>query len=303
MSFDEAVNLYKDALIKSVKRRVRGLRESQVGVIFSGGVDSVLIAKILQDIGFDPLCYCVGHKDSKDVESALRVARDLNLKLKVTEIDKKTVRDLLPEIIDTIEMEGLLQIEVAVPMYLAARSAKEDGVRVIFTGQGADELFGGYWWYNDVVGKEGYLKLYDKLWEDLNLLYDDTLEREDKVTMTHSVEMRVPYLDRDVVRVAMRISPHLKIKNKNDSMRKWVHRRVASIIGLPDYIAYRDKDPAQSGCGIHEMIEEIAEDYFEGKKVEEVELDDKGSLYRYLDEDYGTPAALAYIEEVAKSLD
>jgi len=299
---DEAIDLYEDALIEAVKRRVKGLRDSRVGVIYSGGVDSVLIAKILQDIGFDPLCYCVGRKDSKDIENAIRSAHDLNLNLKVTMIDKKTINEFLPEIMDTIEVEGLLQAEVAIPMYLAARSASADGIRMMFTGQGADELFAGYWWYKNVVGEDGHIKLHEKLWEDINLLYDDTLEREDKVTMAHSVEMRVPYLDLDLVKTAMRISPHLKIKDANDSMRKWVHREVASNRGVPDYIAYRDKDPAQSGCGIHELLEEIAEEYFEGEKVEAVELDDKGSLYRYLDEDYGTPRAWAFVKEIAENL-
>ena len=266
-------------------------------IAFSGGLDSSLLAVLLPDL---PL-YSVAVEGSEDgfwvVKAAEMIGRDVNL------VRAEVSEDIVVSVMNIIESMNPLDVSLALPLYILGERVASDGYEYVITGQGADELFGGYWWYNDVVGKEGYLKLYDKLWEDLSLLYDDTLEREDKVTMTHSVEMRVPYLDRDVVRVAMRISPHLKIKNKNDSMRKWVHRRVASIIGLPDYIAYRDKDPAQSGCGIHEMIEEIAEDYFEGKKVEEVELDDKGSLYRYLDEDYGTPAALAYIEEVAKSLD
>ncbi len=71
---------------------------------------------------------------------------------------------------------------------------------------------------------------------------------------------------------------------------------------LSGYISYRDKDPVQSGCGIHELLEEIAEEYFEGEKVEAVESDDKGSLYRYMDEDYGTPGAWAFVKEIAEIL-
>jgi asparagine synthase (glutamine-hydrolysing) len=207
---------------------------------------------------------------------------------------------MLPEIIKSIEMDGLLQVEVAVPMYLAAKAASEDGIKVMFTGQGADELFAGYWWYKDVVSEDGFLKLHDKLWEDIDLLYDDTLEREDKVTMAHSVELRVPYLDRNVVRCAMRISPRLKIKSGENSTRKWVHRNVAARVGVPDYTAYRAKDMAQSGSGVHSLIKKVAEDYFEGKKVDEVEVEDKGSNYRYLNEDYGTPEMRAYMHEIAE---
>ncbi|NIT00543.1 MAG: asparagine synthetase B, partial [Candidatus Latescibacteria bacterium] len=64
----------------------------------------------------------------------------------------------------------------------------------------------------------------EKLWEDLNYLYTDTLEREDKLSMAHSIELRAPYLDRDVIQTAMRISPRLKLEGRHDGMRKRVHR-------------------------------------------------------------------------------
>jgi asparagine synthase (glutamine-hydrolysing) len=297
---DAAVALYKDALTEAAERTLRDLGEDKVGMFFSGGVDSVLIAKLIADLGGNITCYCVGKEDSDDVKNARRVARDLGLDLCVVHIDEAMVEKILPEIIESIEMEGLLQVEVAVPMYLAARTAAEDGIKVMFTGQGADELFAGYWWYKDVVKEEGYLKLHTKMWEDIDLAYDDTLEREDKVTMAHSVELRVPYLDRNVVQCAMRISPRLKLKDSNDSIRKWIHRDVAALIGVPDYVAYRVKDMAQSGSGIHSMIKEMAAAFFAGKRIEEVEVTDKGSNYRYLDEEYGTPEMWAYIRELQK---
>jgi len=298
--FNRAVALYKDALTDAVEGMLRGLSVDKVGMIFSGGVDSVLIAKLISDFGWNLRCYCVGKKDSEDVKNAKKVAKDLGLNLSVIHIDERKVEMILPEIIESIEMEGLLQVEVAVPMYLAAKAASEDGIKVMFTGQGADELFAGYWWYKDVVSDDGFLKLHDKLWEDIDLAYDDTLEREDKVTMAHSVELRVPYLDRNVVECAMRISPQLKIKDSEDSTRKWVHRRVAAMVGVPDYTAYREKDMAQSGSGVHGLVKKVAEEYFEGEKVDDVEIADKGSNYRYLDEDYGTPEMRAYMHGIAE---
>jgi len=298
--FDEAVTLYKDALTDAVEKMLRGVGVDKVGMIFSGGVDSVLIAKLISDFGCNIKCYCVGKKGSEDVKNAEKVAEDLGLNLSVIRIDEQKLEMMLPEIIESIEMEGLLQVEVAVPMYLAAKAASEDGIKVMFTGQGADELFAGYWWYKDVVREDGFLKLHTKLWEDIDLAYDDTLEREDKVTMAHSVELRVPYLDRNVVQCAMRISPQLKIKSGEDSTRKWVHRDVAAMLGVPHYTAYREKDMAQSGSGVHSLVKKVAERYFKGKDVEHVEIADKGSNYRYLDEDYGTPKMRAYVHEMAK---
>ena len=299
---DDAVALYKDVLTEAVERTLRDLHGDNVGMIFSGGVDSVLIAKLISDLGGDIICYCVGKEDSEDVKNAERVASDLGLNLRLVHIDKAIVEKLLPEIIESIEMDGLLQVEVAVPMYLAAKAASEDGIKVMFTGQGADELFGGYWWYKDVIKEDGYLTLHTKMWEDIDLAYDDTLEREDKVTMAHSVELRVPYLDRNVVQCAMRISPRLKIKDSNDSIRKWIHRDVAAKLGVPEYTAYREKDMAQSGSGVHDLIETVAEKHFAGKEVEEVQVTDKGSNYRYLDEDYGTPEMWAYIHGMKREI-
>jgi asparagine synthase (glutamine-hydrolysing) len=298
--FDDAVTLYKDALTDGIERMLKGLSVDKVGMIFSGGVDSVLIAKLISDFGWHLRCYCVGKKGSEDVKNAKKVAKDLGLNLSVIYIDERKVEMILPEIIESIEINGVLQVEVAIPMYLAAKAASEDGIKVMFTGQGADELFAGYWWYKEVVSEDGFLKLHNKLWEDIGLLYDDTLEREDKVTMANSVELRVPYLDRNVVQCAMRISPRLKIKDGEDSIRKWVHRRVAAILGVPHYTAYRGKDMAQSGSGVHGLIKKVAEEYFEGKKVDEVEIADKGSNYRYLDGDYGTPEMRAYMHEIAE---
>ena len=300
MDFDEAVTLYKSVLTDTVESMLRGLSVDKVGMIFSGGVDSVLIAKLILDFGWDLRCYCVGKKDSEDVKNAEKVANDLGLNLSAIHIDEQKVETILPEIIESIEMGGLLQVEVAVPMYLAAKAASEDGIKVMFTGQGADELFAGYWWYKDVVNEDGFLKLHNKLWEDIDLAYDDTLEREDKVTMANSVELRVPYMDRNVVQCAMRIYPRLKIRNSKDSTRKWVHRNVAARVGVPEYTAYREKDMAQSGSGVHELVKKVAEEYFEGKKVDEVDIADKGSNYRYLDEDYGTPEMRAYMHKIAE---
>ncbi|MEA2076032.1 MAG: hypothetical protein U9O85_09960, partial [Euryarchaeota archaeon] len=77
-------------------------------------------------------------------------------------------------------------------------------------------------------------------------------------------------------------------------------RGVAAMVGVPQYTAYRAKDMAQSGSGVHDIVKRVAEEYFEGKKVEEVKIADKGSNYRYLDEDYGTPEMWAYMREIAE---
>ncbi len=305
VDFREAVETYKKALITAVKKRLTGLRESRIGVIFSGGIDSVLIASLLQREGKNITCYCTGTEDSGDVVAARSVAEDMGLDLKTTIIDEKMVEEILPEVIRSVEESGLLQVEVAIPMYMAAKLAAEDGIRVMFTGQAADELFAGYPWYNDVVAEKGYLRLHEKLWEDLTFLYTDTLEREDKLTMAHSIELRAPYLDRDVIQTAMRISPRLKIEGENDTLRKRVHRQASVELGVPPYLGFRAKDPAQSGSGIHGIIQKIATKHvfkIDSDLVDENIRRDKGSLYRYGEDMYGDEASRSYLQAIEKGI-
>jgi asparagine synthase (glutamine-hydrolysing) len=305
VDFREAVERYKKALIDAVQKRLTGLRESNLGVIFSGGIDSVLIAQLLQREGKNVICYCTGTAESGDIIAARSVAEMLGLYLKTTIIDESTVEQVLPEIIRNVEESGLLQVEVAVPMYLAAKLAAEDHIRVMYTGQAADELFAGYPWYNGVLRESGYLQLHERLWEDMNLLYTDTLEREDKLTMAHSIELRAPYLDRDVIQTAMRISPKLKIENESDSLRKRVHRQAAVELGVPANLAFRIKDPAQSGSGIHSIIKKIARkriDNADSGLVDRNLARDKGSLYRYGDETYGEELTRSFLQEIEEGI-
>ena len=126
VDFREAVELYKEVLIHAVKKRLTGLNESHIGVIFSGGIDSVLIAKLLQREGKNIICYCTGTDQSGDIVAARSVAEEMGLELKTTIINENMVEALLPEVIRNVEESGLLQVEVAIPMYLAARLASED---------------------------------------------------------------------------------------------------------------------------------------------------------------------------------
>lgn len=305
IEFREAVDLYKRVLINAIEKRLTGLNEDVLGVIFSGGIDSVLVAKLLQSYGKNIVCYCTGTENSGDIQAAKAVADDMGLELKNTIIDKVMVKEMLPEVIENVEESGLLQVEVAIPMYLAAKMASEEGVRVMYTGQAADELFAGYPWYSDVIKEHGYLRLHEKLWEDLNYLYTDTLEREDKLTMAHSIELRAPYLDRDVINISMRISPKLKIQGTDDNLRKRVHRQAAVELGVPPYLAFRKKDPAQSGSGIHSIIREIAahaSEEIDSKMVDKNIDRDKGSLYRYGDEEYGDETARSFLQNIEERI-
>lgn len=281
-----AIEAYRKALIESMEKRTQDFKK--IGIIFSGGIDSVLVAHIAAKMVPEVTCYTCGVKGSNDIAYARQIAEKLDLKLKVAELDQDEVEKLVPEVINVIEDSNTGQVEVALPVYGAVALAHKDGIRVMLTGQGADELFGGYSWYAKVSEKEGYKKLRQHMVEDLLLLYKETLEREDKITMAHSIELREPFLDSEVIRTALSIDLKLNVKGSHDMFGKHVHRKLAQKLGIPKDIAYRVKEAAQHGSGMHGMLDAIARKYgFDESSIpsaylEELRLREQiGSSQRY----------------------
>jgi asparagine synthase (glutamine-hydrolysing) len=308
-----AVEGYRKALIEAMEKRTQDFQ--RIGIIFSGGIDSVLIAYLAAKMVPEVVCYTGGVKGSHDIAYARQIAERLGLKLKVAELDEEAVERLVPEVIRVIEDANAGQVEVALPVYSAVKLAHQDGMKVMLTGQGADELYGGYSWYAKVAEKEGYEKLRERMVEDLLLLYKETLEREDKITMAHSIELREPFLDSEVIRVALATELRLNVKGGNDILGKHVHRKLAQSLGIPKDIAYRVKEAAQHGSGMHDVIGAIARRRgFDDASVPESYLDSlllrerigSSQRYGYLfgDEKIWTaePHVQMYLDSISKQL-
>jgi asparagine synthase (glutamine-hydrolysing) len=137
--------------------------------------------------------------------------------------------------------------------------AHQDREIVFLTGQAPDELFGGYPWYRQIIQKEGYGEFEAHTRDDFEHLYEDTLEREDKITMAYGIELRVPYLDPKIIEVAFSIDPHLKLRSAEDTLGKYVHHALAEEEGVPQKIAWRPKEAVQHGTGIHDRFVALAE--------------------------------------------
>lgn len=256
-TLSSAVEVYKTALISSMKKRTQDI--DQIGIIFSGGIDSVIIAWLAKKMVREVTCYTGGVQGSSDIAFARRIAKRLDLKLKVNELTHEEVEEMIPDVINTIEHTNAGQVEVAIPVYAAAKLAQEDGIKVVLSGQAVDELFGGYSWYSKIVKDGGgYAGLRNYMNEDIQLMYKETLEREDKITMAHSIEMQEPFLDLKLIRLSMKIDLRLNVKGVSDAFGKHVHRKLAQELGIPRDIAYRSKEAAQHGSGIHQVIDLIA---------------------------------------------
>jgi asparagine synthase (glutamine-hydrolysing) len=144
-----------------------------------------------------------------------------------------------------------MKVGVGLTTYFATKMVAEDGIKVAISGQGADELFGGY---------KRYLKSfvddtlnYD-IREDMSNMYHVNLERDDACSMLNGVELRLPFLDKNLVELVLNIQDNKKIVSMHDDMRKSILRKLAFEEGLDYEIAYRPKKAAQYGTGIDKVL-------------------------------------------------
>lgn len=254
-------NIASGSLIHAIEQAVKKRTYSPCAIAFSGGLDSSLIAALCPEAAL----YSVGMAGSHDIMQTKKAAHLLGLddKLHLHELTMDEVESAIPDVIRAVESADLLKVSIALPLFFASKDAHRDGIRVMLSGQGADELFAGYKRYESMEHEE----LESALKRDLDNIAQNNLERDDAATMANSVELRVPYLDREVVELALRITPELKIKS---GMRKYILRLAAGRL-LPDELALKEKKAAQYSSGIYSAIEKLARkkgfksvrDYFE----------------------------------------
>jgi asparagine synthase (glutamine-hydrolysing) len=256
----EAVNTYCALLRVAVEKRLFNV--SKVAALVSGGVDSCLIAKLVSDMsamrGIELTTYTAGVEGSTDIEYAQRFAKEMGLEHKVRRLSQNEIESYIPQVAAAVEERDLVQIEAGIGVYAAVEMASRDGLKVIFSGQGPDELWGGYSWYPQVIAKDGYDGLIKNMWDDLERADVETFDRENRIAMTHGVEKVFPYADIEVVKLAMSVSPQLKITSAEDRVGKHPHREAAKRLGLPALYADRSKDAAQHGTGVHDTLDAIA---------------------------------------------
>ena len=266
-SYDVYKELLRDDIYSAVEKRVENI--VNIGLIFSGGVDSTILAVILKDIAekrekdenLKPLhitLYAVGLENSQDISFSKRIAEDLELELKTIIIDEDIIRNSVEDVLTAIEDANIMKLGVGMTIYLATKAIHDDGIKVALSGQGADELFGGYNRYlkhfEDNTLFDAYFNLDEEIYHDIANLYHVNLERDDAVSMANGVELRVPFLDKEVINLALDIPGKFKIKNNEDLLRKHIIRDLALDIGVPEYIALRPKKAAQYGSGINKKL-------------------------------------------------
>jgi asparagine synthase (glutamine-hydrolysing) len=165
-----------------------------------------------------------------------------------------TLPDAIPEVIYYLESYDQSLVRSAVANFFLAKLAAQE-VKVVLTGEGADELFAGYAY---LAQFEDGNDLHQELWHITNALHNTNLQRVDRMTMAHGLEARVPFLDKEVIDWAMRIPPGFK--RNSSGITKWCLREAFRNQDLlPDSIINREKEKFAEGSGIAEVLSALAE--------------------------------------------
>jgi len=247
----EARRAVRTALEAAVDKRL--MADVPLGAFLSGGLDSSAIAALAVRRTGSLKTFSVGTEGSPDLIAARVVAEHLGTDHHEHVIDPAEVRAVLPGIVAGLESFDADLVRSVVPTWFTARLAAEH-VKVILTGEGADELFGGYAYHAAYDGDPGALAR--ELTRSLGTMHDVNLQRVDRMTMAHGLEGRVPFLDVDLIDVAQRIDPRLK---RRGGTEKWILREAVADL-LPEAIVWRDKAQFDEGSGSVDLLAELVRD-------------------------------------------
>lgn len=249
---DTAVRAVRQRLERAVVRRLRS--DVPLGCFLSGGLDSSAIAAVAARHVPHLHTFSVGLAGSADLAAARAVAEHLGTVHHEEVVDPQEVLVHLPRILHHLESCDPDLVRSAVPTWFVARAAARH-VKVVLTGEGADELFGGYR-YHGRFGRGRRLQA--ELRRSVAQLHALNLQRVDRMTMAHGLEARVPFLDTAMIDLAMRVAPeHKRPAWDGRTVEKWVLRQAVADL-LPDRVAWRGKAQFADGSGFGELLADNA---------------------------------------------
>jgi asparagine synthase (glutamine-hydrolysing) len=227
----------EEAIVTAVR-----LRSDQGVTALSGGVDSTLVAHLARRE-----CVAVGLEDSHDLQQARRAADALSLSCTYVTITPGEIAAALPVVIGAIPIKDPVNTSIALTQYFIARWAGEHGYQRILSGQGADELFGGYSRYLETP----------TLAEDLERDFiglEQQADRDQAIAALHDTYLSMPYMDVRVVRAARAIPAQEKVQG---GRRKVPLRKVAERY-IPPEFAWYEKKAMQYGSGVWKVLQKLA---------------------------------------------
>jgi asparagine synthase (glutamine-hydrolysing) len=255
-------------LVARLERAVvkRLMSDVPMGVFLSGGVDSSLVAALAQPHLGRTKTFAVGCAHSPDLESARLAARALGTQHHERTYSLADVDRDLEKIIYHLESYDAALIRSAVPCYFLSELAAEH-VKVVLTGEGADELFGGYAYFKDIEDPDALHRECARL---LLGLHSMNLQRVDRMTMAHGLEGRVPFLDFEFVAWAMSLAPELKLQRPGVPEKRLL--RAAATTLLPTEIAWRPKLEFSEGSSADALLASYAEGRISDRDLSRAEM-------------------------------
>ncbi|MAU11358.1 MAG: asparagine synthase B [Anaerolineaceae bacterium] len=273
----------RQSLTEAVHKRL--MSDVPLGVYLSGGLDSTIVASIVAQVKPDVHSFAVGIEGSQDIENARQAAKTLATQHHEYIYTADEIREALPNVIYYLESFDPSLVRSAIPNYFLARMTRQHVV-VVLTGEGADELYAGYHYLKEV--DEDHLG--DELVELIATLYNCNLQRCDRMTMAHSIEARVPFLDTDFIKLSLQVSKAYKI-HPQTQVEKWALREAFADI-LPENVTWRKKEQFSHGAGSNHLLVDMAEAQYSDTDY----LIKKGAIYHQTGIDITSKEMLMYYD-------
>ncbi len=257
-----------DALSEAVHRQL--MSDVPYGVLLSGGLDSSITSALAKKFSSKRIesddtkdawwpqlhSFSVGLEGSPDLAAAKKVSEHIGSIHHEVIFTIQEGLDAIKDVIYHLETYDITTVRASTPMFLMARSIKSHGIKMVLSGEGADELFGGYLYFHKAPSAEEFHK---ETVRKLDKLHQYDCLRANKSLAAWGIEGRVPFLDKEFIDVAMRINPQDKMINK-ERMEKWVVRKAFEDY-LPESVTWRQKEQFSDGVGYSwiDTLKEVVE--------------------------------------------
>lgn len=253
---ETSIQKIKEALEAAVHRQL--MSDVPYGVLLSGGLDSSVTSAIAKKyaqkrIESDDVAdawwpqlhsFSVGLEGSPDLAAAQKVADHIGTVHHEIKFTIQEGLDAIKDVVYNLETYDITTIRASTPMYLMARVIKSMGIKMVLSGEGADELFGGYLYFHKAPSPKEF---HEETVRKLDKLHMYDCLRANKSLAAWGIEGRVPFLDKEFMDVAMSINPKDKMIN-GERMEKWVVRKAFEDM-LPESVAWRQKEQFSDGVG------------------------------------------------------
>ena len=242
-----------DALFATVSEYLKGI--NKIGIAFSGGIDSTLLAIICKNMNIDTTLLTVGFPDSNDIGFSKSISQKIKMNHKILEIDKDDFSAISKKITDEMTCSNLSHIENCIAFSYIAQLASNNGLSVVLTANGFDELFCGYNNFrfifnqdNDTINKTIESKILNEL---------ELINEIKQVVEKYNISILQPFLSKGFISIAMKFPIYNKIVSHDDVLRKHIIRKIALSFEIPPEVIIRRKKALQYGSLIHKYYKKI----------------------------------------------